>query len=154
MTADPLQQAMQLHQAGRLAEAVYARLLTQTPFQYPLLHLFGLLRLQQGRVAEALALMERALQAQPGVPETLTNYAIALDAAGRTAEALGRIDEALAVYDRVLEMAPRQPLALQSRDTAPLFDTARTTRAIEAAYQGMFDRWQRGEAPEAFAVTE
>jgi predicted O-linked N-acetylglucosamine transferase (SPINDLY family) len=31
------------------------------------------------------------------------------------------------------------------RHTAPLFDTARTTRAIEDAYQQMFDRWQGGD---------
>ncbi len=72
------------------------------------------------------------------------------------------IAENLAEYEAFALALARDPARLadlrarlaQSRDTAPLFDTARTTRAIEAAYQGMYDRWQRGEAPEAFVVTE
>jgi predicted O-linked N-acetylglucosamine transferase (SPINDLY family) len=38
------------------------------------------------------------------------------------------------------------------RDTYPLFDTARFTRHIEAAYVTMWERNQRGEEPQAFAV--
>jgi predicted O-linked N-acetylglucosamine transferase (SPINDLY family) len=40
----------------------------------------------------------------------------------------------------------------RNRDTHPLFDTARFTRHIEAAYTTMWERQQRGERPEAFAV--
>jgi predicted O-linked N-acetylglucosamine transferase (SPINDLY family) len=40
----------------------------------------------------------------------------------------------------------------RNRDTYPLFDTARFTRHIEAAYTTMWERQQRGERPEAFAV--
>ena len=39
-----------------------------------------------------------------------------------------------------------------NRSSAPLFDTGRTTRAIEQAYEGMLRRWQNGEAREGFAV--
>ena len=39
-----------------------------------------------------------------------------------------------------------------NRDTHPLFDTVRYTRHIEAAYINMWERYQRGEAPAAFAV--
>ena len=39
-----------------------------------------------------------------------------------------------------------------NRLTMPLFDTARFTRHIEAAYLGMWDRQLRGLAPEGFAV--
>ena len=42
----------------------------------PALHLMGLMRLQQGRLPEALAFMQAALEAQPGAPDTLANYAI------------------------------------------------------------------------------
>jgi predicted O-linked N-acetylglucosamine transferase (SPINDLY family) len=45
----------------------------------------------------------------------------------------------------------RQKLA-RHRDTCRLFDTGRFTRAIEAAYATMWDRAQRGEPPEGFAV--
>jgi predicted O-linked N-acetylglucosamine transferase (SPINDLY family) len=40
----------------------------------------------------------------------------------------------------------------QNRLTHPLFDTARFTRHIEAAYATMWETWQRGEAPKAFSV--
>ena len=40
----------------------------------------------------------------------------------------------------------------QNLTTMPLFDTARFTRHVEAAYAAMVERWQRGEAPQSFAV--
>src|SRR5262249_10008978 len=39
-----------------------------------------------------------------------------------------------------------------NRDTCALFDTERYTRGLEAAYMQMRERYQRGEAPEGFAV--
>jgi predicted O-linked N-acetylglucosamine transferase (SPINDLY family) len=45
----------------------------------------------------------------------------------------------------------RERLA-HNRTTAPLFDTARFARHIEAAYVTMWERYQKGEAPESFAV--
>lgn len=40
----------------------------------------------------------------------------------------------------------------EGRQTAPLFDTERTTRAIEAAYRTMWERHLAGLPPESFAV--
>jgi predicted O-linked N-acetylglucosamine transferase (SPINDLY family) len=40
----------------------------------------------------------------------------------------------------------------RERATAPLFDTERFRRGLEAAYAAMWEAWQRGEAPQAFAV--
>ena len=40
----------------------------------------------------------------------------------------------------------------RSRDTAPLFDTARLTRDLEAAYTAMWERQQAGLAAAAFAI--
>src|SRR5262249_53137560 len=37
------------------------------------------------------------------------------------------------------------------RDTAPLFDTDRFCRGIEAAYTKMWEIWQTGATPESFA---
>jgi predicted O-linked N-acetylglucosamine transferase (SPINDLY family) len=34
----------------------------------------------------------------------------------------------------------------------PLFDTARFARHIETAYETMWERWKRGEAPAGFSV--
>jgi len=45
----------------------------------------------------------------------------------------------------------RQRLA-RNRDTFPLFDTDRFRRHIEAAYLRMWETWQRGAAPQSFAV--
>jgi len=47
--------------------------------------------------------------------------------------------------------ALRERLA-RNRLTHPLFDTARFTRHIEVAYTTMWERYQRGEPPKAFAV--
>jgi predicted O-linked N-acetylglucosamine transferase (SPINDLY family) len=48
--------------------------------------------------------------------------------------------------------ALRERLA-RNRTTYPLFDTERFARHIEAAYTTMWERYQRGETPNAFAVT-
>jgi len=101
MSQHLLQQAMALHQAGRLdeADALYQQILAGTPGAYPALHLMGLLRLMQGRLPEALALMQAALRAQPGAPETLANLGIVLSG-------LGRLDEALAALGGVVTARP------------------------------------------------
>ena len=41
---------------------------------------------------------------------------------------------------------------LATRMTVPLFNPERFARHIEAAYTTMWETWQRGEAPKAFAV--
>src|SRR5579862_8496141 len=71
-----IQEALALHQAGRLAEAesLYLKALTADKDFYPALHLMGLVRLHQGRAAEALPYIERALSLKPDTPETLCNY--------------------------------------------------------------------------------
>jgi protein O-GlcNAc transferase len=89
--------------------------------------------------------------------------------AGRVAASLLRavglpelITDSLSEYESLaLQLANDRPL-LQSyrnrltRDPArlPLFDTARTTRQIEIAYDMMMARWNRGESPESFSLLE
>ena len=51
----------------------------------------------------------------------------------------------------VLLASLKEKLA-RNRDTYPLFDTARFTRHIEAAYITMWEQYQRGELPASFAV--
>ncbi len=67
MAADMLQQAVMLHQQGKLveAEALYETVLRQAPGELNALHLLGVLRQQQGRAGEAAALLERVLAAAP-----------------------------------------------------------------------------------------
>jgi predicted O-linked N-acetylglucosamine transferase (SPINDLY family) len=55
------------------------------------------------------------------------------------------------VRDRALLAEIRSTLA-RNRSTHPLFDTARFTRHLEAAYVRMVERLRNGEGPEGFAV--
>jgi predicted O-linked N-acetylglucosamine transferase (SPINDLY family)/glycosyltransferase involved in cell wall biosynthesis len=75
-----------------------------------------------------------------GLPELVTSSlaeyeALALELATRT-ERLAALQERLA----------------RNRTTAPLFDAGRFTRGLEAAYLHMWETWQSGRAPAAFAV--
>jgi len=70
------------------------------------------------------------------------------------------ITTSLEDYEAAALKLARDPALLASfrarlagnRTTCPLFDAARLTRHIEAAYTTMWERYQRGEAPQAFAV--
>jgi predicted O-linked N-acetylglucosamine transferase (SPINDLY family) len=70
------------------------------------------------------------------------------------------VKNSLAEYEALALKLAREPELLSSiraklarnRNTFPLFDTARFTRHIEAAYVTMWERAQRGEPPESFAV--
>ena len=110
MLQEWIKEALALHKAGKLAEAepLYLKALAQDPNFYPALHLMGLIRLHQGRAAEALPYIERALKLQAATPEMLADYAIALEGVGRHAEAL----EAL---DRVVKAAPTNSRAWNNR---------------------------------------
>jgi protein O-GlcNAc transferase len=96
-----VQHAFSLHRQGRLAEAesAYAALLARQPKHFDALHLFGMLRMQQGRPDEALRLGKSAARLRADAPEALVLCAVALGA-------LGRRDEALAKYDRLVELRP------------------------------------------------
>ena len=85
------------------------------------------------RVAASLV---RALGLDELVTSSLQDYeALALKLAADPAE-LRRVREKLA----------------RNRSTHPLFDTARFTRHIEAAYTAMWRRYQSGATPQTFAV--
>ena len=105
-----IQEALTLHRAGQLADAelLYLKSLAADKDSYPALYQMGLIRLQQGRVAEALPYIERALTLQPGTPEMLSNYAIAL-------HGLGRYGEALEALERVVKLSPNDSRAWSNR---------------------------------------
>ena len=75
-----------------------------------------------------------------GLPELVTNRPADYEA----------LAVKLATEPRLLD-AIKKKLA-RNRLTAPLFDTDRFRRHIEAAYTTMWERYQRGEPPESFAV--
>jgi protein O-GlcNAc transferase len=87
--------------------------------------------------------------------------------AGRVAASLLRaiglpelVTTSLADYETLALKLAREPPFLaaikaqlaRNRETYPLFDTARFTRHIEAAYTTMWQRYQSGEAPTAFTT--
>jgi predicted O-linked N-acetylglucosamine transferase (SPINDLY family) len=87
--------------------------------------------------------------------------------AGRVAASLlhaarlpGLVTASLDEYEGLALKLARDPNLLaslrdrlwQSRLDVPLFDTARTTRHLEAAYTYMYERFQRGQPPQTFAV--
>lgn len=96
-----LQAALALHQQGRLAEAgpLYEAILRDHPQEPNTLHLLGVLALQGGDAATAVARIGEAIAAFPGNPEFHLNQAVAL-------RALGRLDEALAGQERALALSP------------------------------------------------
>src|SRR5262249_35981233 len=75
-----------------------------------------------------------------GFPERITT---SLPDSEALAVALARDPQRLATL--------RQKLA-RNRDVCSLFDTARFTRHIEAAFTTMWQRAERGERPQSFAV--
>jgi protein O-GlcNAc transferase len=101
MASDPLQlalqQAVQLHQSGRLGEAepIYRSVLAKLPNQPDALHLLGVLLSQTGRSAEALGVLRRAAAVAPQSPDILSNLAIALAQSGETAPAIESLRSAL-----------------------------------------------------------
>lgn len=138
-----LQRAIDAHRAGRVrsAELGYLRHLRRFPDDPSALHFLGLLRTQQGRTEEGLALMRRALQADPGYVDAWANLGLALFAAKQLEEAerchrkatelaptftnawanlaaclraRGRHDEAVACLRRVVELEPRNARAYES----------------------------------------
>jgi predicted O-linked N-acetylglucosamine transferase (SPINDLY family) len=85
--------------------------------------------------------MAGALLTAIGLPELITTSLKAYEAAAlRLATEPGRL------------AALRERLAL-NRSTMPLFDIARFTRDLEAAYGQMWDTWNAGRPPVAFSVS-
>ena len=93
-----IQMAMDLHRQGRLGEAEiqYRSLLAKSPSQFDVLHLFGILKLQQGNLAEALTLISKAVEINPSALDARSNLIAALFGLGRHAEALDHCNSALA----------------------------------------------------------
>jgi predicted O-linked N-acetylglucosamine transferase (SPINDLY family) len=155
-----LQRALAAHQAGRTAEAeaLYRQALALEPGNGLAQHSLGLLRYQQGRLDEALSLMERARGQLAPHAGMLSHYALVLLAAGRADEALaqlnralmldrncldalnnrgavlarmGRWAEAAADFERVLKIDPRAMDALVNRAGA-LRMLGRAREALQA----------------------
>jgi tetratricopeptide (TPR) repeat protein len=103
--AQTLQEAVSLHQQGRLrdAEKLYTRALKAAPDNFDALHLLGLIKAQSGQMGEAYRLISAALKINPNAPDALINIANVLHALKRDTEALECLDKALAARPGDLE---------------------------------------------------
>jgi tetratricopeptide (TPR) repeat protein len=135
-----LQQAVQLHQCGRLAEAeaLYRRILAQQPSQADALHLLGLVAQQRGDPTSALAHIDEAIAVSDGVAEYHHNRGVVL-------LRLGRADEAEPSFRRALQLKPAYPDAHNALGNA-LQVLGRSEEAA-AAYEAALA--QRADFPEA-----
>lgn len=89
------------HDAGRLelAEAVYRQLLASTPDDFEALHRLGAVCYEQGKAADALPFMLRAVELRPDAHAAHGNL-------GAAQLALGRLDAAQEALTRALSLAP------------------------------------------------
>jgi tetratricopeptide (TPR) repeat protein len=98
-----LARGLECHEAGKLEEAErhYRKVLTLHPEHFDALHMLGVVALQEGRVAYAIDLIERALRKKPDVPAAHGNLATALSRSGR-------LEEALAAHQRHVDLCPTE----------------------------------------------
>nr|WP_210334007.1 tetratricopeptide repeat-containing sulfotransferase family protein [Mesorhizobium sangaii] len=103
-----VQQALQLHQAGRRqeAEALYRQVLARKPNHAAAAHFLGLLLHQTGRSEEGLDLIEQSVSLQPKNPDFLNNF-------GTVMRDLGRIAAAIDFFRGAVDIRPDQ---LAARD--------------------------------------
>jgi protein O-GlcNAc transferase len=103
-------QALGLHQAGRLmeAEALYRKVLQAQPRHFDGLHLLGVVDYQCGRHDDAVRQFDLALKVNPKVAAAHNNRGAAL-------KELGRLEEAAASYGRAIALKPDYADAFYNR---------------------------------------
>ena len=108
-------QAIALHQQGRLAEAerIDADVLRQQPNHFDALHLLGVIALQTQRTDRGIELIRRAIGQNAKVAGAHSNLANAL-------MLVNRPEEALASYDRAIALSPDYAEAFNNRGNALL----------------------------------
>ncbi len=115
-TMAKLQQAVALHQSGKLAEAsnLYREVLRVEPQNFDALHLSGVAARAQGNAAVAVDLIGRALARVKG-RSAAANYNLgnALGDLGRHAETLAAVDRALALEPGYAEAHHLRAVALR-----------------------------------------
>jgi len=141
-----VQQAMALHQAGKLddAAAIYARVLALDPNQFECVHYLGVAKLQKGHSEEALVLFDRALRIRATDASLHSNKGLAL-------QNLGRVQESLASTERALVLNPRLAEALNVRGWA-LRTLGRLPEALESLDKALAERPKFAEAHRRRAV--
>jgi len=99
MQPDPLSQAYEHFQFGRLDEADEhcRKLLDSNPEYTEANHLLGAIRFQQGRIEECVAFLKRAATSPRATAELHNNLGAALYKLGQTEDAISSFERALAI---------------------------------------------------------
>jgi Flp pilus assembly protein TadD len=115
-----LQQAIQHHRVGRLAEAeqLYHEILRARPGHLGLTNNLGIVLKDQGKLEEAAATFRKVLAQNPNDPLAHINL-------GNVLRLQGALDEAAASYRRAIALKPDIPLAHANLGTA-LCESGRT----------------------------
>ncbi|MBP2316270.1 tetratricopeptide repeat protein [Azospirillum soli] len=135
-------QAVQHHQAGRLAEAeaFYVQALRAHPRHPDALHLLGMIACQTGRFDRAVELIGQAVAGNGSAPDYHANFAFALQALGRATEAEEAARKALRLRGSFPEAANTlgNALGAQKRfeEAAAAYREALTGRPDYAEAQG------------------
>ncbi|HTK84641.1 MAG TPA: tetratricopeptide repeat protein [Patescibacteria group bacterium] len=127
-------EAVRLHQAGRLAEAgnLYRQILSVEPQHADSLHLLGLVAYAGGRADIAAELIAQAIQVNHKASVYHNNLGLAL-------QQMGRLDDAVASYNRALALAPKDPETLNNLGVA-LQAQGKFDQALEKYAQALVQR--------------
>jgi protein O-GlcNAc transferase len=134
------QQAVALHQQGRLADAehLYLEISRQTPDHADVWHLLGIIAVQNERPEQAAELIGKAIALHEPVAAAHNNRGIAL-------RKLHRLESALADFDRAIELEPDHAEAHNNRGIT-LMDLARPGPALESIERALALRPDYAEA--------
>jgi predicted O-linked N-acetylglucosamine transferase (SPINDLY family) len=134
-TVRQLEQALALHESGRLdeAEAAYRAVLERAPDSHDAMHLLGLLLDQRDRTADALALIARAIAMAPHVGVLHLNHGNVLRRAGRPDQATGAWRLAARLAPELAPDAYANVAALAAETNQAAESVARWRRAAETA---------------------
>jgi FkbM family methyltransferase len=110
--AEALQQAWEIHQAGRIAHAeqIYRQVLAAQPDHASAWCFLGIACHDQQRYDEAIAAYRNALALRPNFPSAHNNL-------GNTYRMLRRVDDAVAQFDQALALDPQYLLAYKNKGT-------------------------------------
>jgi predicted O-linked N-acetylglucosamine transferase (SPINDLY family) len=111
-----IEQAIQLHQSGRLGEAerAYRELLAADPDHAAATHFLGLIAHQVGQHQPAIELMRRSIELNPNSADFHNNLA-------HVYQALGQWDAAIESFERAAALNPQSPEALNNLGNALRF---------------------------------
>lgn len=126
---DDIQSLLNLHGAGRLAEAEAKSLLSAFPEAVILHNILAATYAAQNKMNEAAECFRRALEIDPDAAEGHYNYGIAL-------QGLGRTEDAVTCYERAVSLKPEYAEAHNNLGVA-LHDLKRSEEAIESYHRAL-----------------